>query len=181
MTFSKLTELSNLITEKEAKRIEALKSLQILNTPDERIFDNVTELLATILNVPISLISLVDEKRQWFKSKHGLEVSETPREISFCTHAIQSEDKKEFIVENATNDDMFKDNPLVTGSPKIRFYVGIPLAFNNYLIGTLCAIDDKPRKLSNDELKIVKLLAEQLEIILSLRMKAIELSVNKSG
>ncbi|MSN26812.1 MAG: PAS domain S-box protein [Geobacter sp.] len=131
----------------EAARLHALRSLNILDTPAEERFDRYTRLAQQILQTPIVLISLIDDKRQWFKSRQGLDATETPRDISFCGHAILGEEL--FCVPDAAADPRFADNPLVTGAPDIRFYAGAPLALDGgERIGTLCAIDRVPRELS---------------------------------
>jgi two-component system NtrC family sensor kinase len=145
--------------ENDNERISALEFLDILDSEDEAIFDNITKQASLICEVPITLISLVDEKRQWFKSRVGLEVKETPREISFCGHAIST--KELFLVENATEDERFKDNPLVLNNPNVIFYAGMPLVDDNgYSIGTLCVIDHKPRNLSKDQIEQLKMLSQ---------------------
>jgi signal transduction histidine kinase len=144
----------------EKERLQALKSYEILDTETENIFDAVTKLAASICDVPISLISLIDENRQWFKSRHGLSATETSRDLSFCGHAINQDEI--FYVEDATKDDRFKENPLVTGNPNVVFYAGKPLTDKQgFTIGTLCVIDTKPRKLSALQLEQLKLLGEQ--------------------
>lgn len=141
----------------ELSRISDLRDLNILDTDPEEKFDLITCLSAQIFNVPISLISLVDSERQWFKSKHGLEATETSRDISFCAHAIAkpiSEGSKQVIfeIEDTLEDARFRDNSLVVGEPFIRFYAGfVLLSRDNYKLGTLCIIDKKPRKLSGFE------------------------------
>ena len=117
--------ISGVIPHDEAKRLAALIDYQILDTPPEPNFDELTELVASVLDVPIAPVSLIDEKRQWFKSHHGLDATETPRDISFCGHAIL--DDEVLIVEDSHIDERFIDNPLVTGDPKVRFYAGMPL------------------------------------------------------
>lgn len=145
------------ISIEEPSRISDLNNLGILDTDSEENFDLLTRLTARIFNVPISLISLVDSERQWFKSKHGLDQEETSRDISFCAHAIAkpiSEGSAQYIFEvpDALQDVRFKDNPLVVGEPFIRFYAGfVLLSHDNYKLGTLCIIDNKPRKLSSFE------------------------------
>jgi PAS domain S-box-containing protein len=138
------------IPEDDDLRIEALEALAILDTtPDEQL-DFITKIVRERFDVPIALISLVDKNRQWFKSKQGLTATETPRDISFCGHAILHPEI--FEVSNAIEDARFKDNPLVMGPPHIRFYAGQPLTITGeFRIGTLCIIDSKPRKLSQDE------------------------------
>ncbi|ENP8322736.1 sensor domain-containing diguanylate cyclase [Vibrio vulnificus] len=134
----------------EPQRIADLHSLNILDTAAEERFDRVTRIARRLFDVPIALVSLVDEDRQWFKSCFGLDVSETPRDISFCGHAILGADT--LIVEDASQDARFADNPLVTGEPHIRFYAGVPLMFeHSSCLGTLCIIDTKPRTLNEDE------------------------------
>jgi serine phosphatase RsbU (regulator of sigma subunit) len=133
---------------KEALRIQGLESLNVLDTAAEAQLDNITRVAATLCDAPIALISLVDEHRQWFKSMVGLppQVTETSRETAFCAHAILENGIME--VENASEDERFYDNPMVTGDPKIRFYAGQPLIVGGMPIGTLCVIDSIPRQLS---------------------------------
>lgn len=134
----------------EAARLKALEALNILDTPPEERFDRYTRLAQHILQTPIVLISLIDGQRQWFKSRQGLEATETPRDISFCGHAIL--DNELFCVYDAAADPRFADNPLVTGAPDIRFYAGAPLILNDgERVGTLCAIDRVPRSLSEEQ------------------------------
>lgn len=127
----------------ESAQVAALKGYGVLDTPNEAEFDAIVREAALVLGTPIALISLLDENRQWFKAKVGLEPRETPRSISFCTHAIRGSDV--FVVEDATKDERFSNNPLVTGNPSIRFYAGAPLKTSSGMrIGTLCVIDSKP-------------------------------------
>jgi|GEM_PF-322044 len=143
----------------EPERLKALHTLQLLDTPAEERFDRLTRLAKDLFKVRIALISLVDSDRQWFKSKQGLQACETPRNISFCGHAILS--NTVLYVPNALEDPRFADNPLVTGEPHIRFYAGAPLStLEGYRIGTLCIIDDKPHTLSADELHRLRELAD---------------------
>jgi diguanylate cyclase (GGDEF)-like protein len=128
----------------ETQRLRALQLMQVLDTPGDEKIDNITRLVSKIFGVPIALVSLVDQDRQWFKSRHGLNATETPRDISFCGHAILQDEV--FVVEDALSDPRFGDNPLVTKDPNIRFYAGFPLkAKSGHRIGTLCVIDSKPR------------------------------------
>tara|TARA_B110000902_G_scaffold263596_1_gene343009 strand:+ start:1864 stop:2823 length:960 start_codon:yes stop_codon:yes gene_type:complete len=146
----------------EVARLETLRSLDVLDTPQEERFDRLTRMAKRLFNVPIALVSLVDENRQWFKSCVGLPVSETPRDISFCGHAILGEGV--FIIPDATADDRFHDNPLVIDDPNIRFYAGCPLrALNGGQMGTLCIIDDKPRDFDEHDLSALKDLAAMAE------------------
>ena len=135
----------------EAERLKLLQALNLLDTPAEPAFDRITRLVAHILQVPIALVSLVDAERQWFKSRVGLETTETPRQVAFCTHAIMQ--SAPLIVEDATQDVRFSRNPLVTDNPQIRFYAGVPIRTSAGLaMGTLCAIDTEPRTLSQEEI-----------------------------
>jgi GAF domain-containing protein len=131
----------------ELERLQALYRFDVLDTPTEEVFDRITRVASTLAQVPICLISMVDADRQWFKSKVGLDAAETPRRVSFCAHALLSDGP--FIVPDALNDERFADNPLVTGGPSVRFYLGIPLEVpEGPRTGTLCVIDRKPRKLN---------------------------------
>ena len=146
----------------EVARLETLRSLDVLDTPQEERFDRLTRMAKRLFNVPIALVSLVDENRQWFKSCVGLPVSETPRDISFCGHAILGQGV--FIIPDATADERFHDNPLVLDDPNIRFYAGCPLrALNGGQMGTLCIIDDKPRDFGEHDLSALKDLAAMAE------------------
>lgn len=129
----------------EAIRLYALKSYDILDTPREQVFDTIVCEAAGLFGTPIAVISLIDERRQWFKAKIGLDIAGTDRSASFCAHAIKGKDV--FVVEDASIDDRFCDNPLVIGSPSIRFYAGAPLSTpDGQRIGTLCVIDNRPRR-----------------------------------
>ncbi|MBK0381969.1 PAS domain S-box protein [Pedobacter sp. SD-b] len=154
----------------EEKRIAALKSYQILDTLPKATFDRFTQLASIICDTPISLISLIDEDRQWFKSKVGLDVDETPRNIAFCSHTILG--NKIMEVENATIDDRFRNNPLVTSSPNIQFYAGYPLTDNNgYALGTLCVIDKKPRKLNEKQKAALRVLGDAVVDLIAQQRK----------
>lgn len=150
------------IPQDEEARLKTLRSLNILDTSSEERFDRLTRMAKRMFNVPIALVSLVDENRQWFKSCIGLTVSETPRDISFCGHAILGNEI--FVIPDATKDKRFADNPLVIDEPNIRFYAGCPLRFTDgSKLGTLCIIDQKPRHLSNEDLEALKDLASTVE------------------
>jgi diguanylate cyclase (GGDEF)-like protein/PAS domain S-box-containing protein len=146
----------------EEARLRLLRSLGVLDTPPEEDFDRITRVCAELLQVPITLVSLVDENRQWFKSKIGLEVCETSRDVAFCAHALHVPEI--LLIEDATQDPRFSDNPLVVGSPHIRFYAGVPLRSDDGLVlGTLCAIDTRPRDLTAKALAAFKDLARVVE------------------
>ncbi len=159
------------IPKNESKRLEILWQYDVLDTLPEQVFDEMTELASLICSTPIALISLVDQDRQWFKSKIGVEIQETSREVSMCAHAILQKDL--FIVPNAKLDARFKNNPLVTGEPKIRFYAGMPLISPTGLaLGTLCVIDKKPRKLTSNQQAALRLLARHVMTQLEFRRRA---------
>jgi len=154
----------------EIDRLEFLKRLNILDTLPEQSFDDLTNLASEICKTPIAIITLVDETRQWFKSKVGLAATETSREVSFCGHAILGEDI--FEIPNALADDRFHDNPLVMGDPNIRFYAGIPLiSNNNYALGTLCVIDREARELSVEQRSALKKLGNLVETLIETRIQ----------
>lgn len=146
----------------EDRRVQALRRLNLLDTPPEERFDRLTRIARRFFKVPIALVSLVDTNRQWFKSVQGLSVCETGRNVSFCGHAILSEDP--LVVPNALADPRFDDNPLVTGPPHIRFYAGRPLhAPSGERVGTLCLIDVRPRELEPQDLLVLSDLAAIVE------------------
>jgi len=145
----------------ENARIEVLRALNILDTPPEERFDRLTRLARRAFNAPISTVTMVDTNRQWFKSCGGIDLRETPREISFCAHAILYDEM--LVVENAAKDERFKDNPIVSHAPKLRFYAGCPLVVNGYRIGTVCVIDMKPRTFSEEDRQILRDLARLAE------------------
>jgi|SRR4051812_46113090 len=159
----------------EKKRLKVLWQYEILDTVPEEVFDDLTELAARICEAPIALITLVDEKRQWFKSKVGITVKETSRDISFCGHAIGQSDL--FIIADATRDKRFSHNPLVTADPKIRFYAGAPLVTpDGHALGTLCVIDKVPRELTSDQKQALRVLARHVMTQLELRRHGNELA-----
>ncbi len=150
------------IPEDERERLTTLQSLNILDSPADERFDRITRLAQRLFDVPIALVSLVDENRQWFKSCAGLDASETGRDISFCGHAILGDDM--FVINNAIEDERFADNPLVLDNPNIRFYAGYPLkAANGHKLGTLCIIDEKPRDLEQQDVDALVDLASMVE------------------
>jgi len=152
----------------EDRRLKALQDLNILDTPEEHEYDQLVHLASQICGTPISLVSLVDRSRQWFKASVGLEARETPRNVSFCSHAIQQPDL--FIVEDAASDPRFQNNALVTGGPRIRFYAGMPInAPNGAPIGTLCVIDTQARTLEPDQRTALIILGQQVQARMDLR------------
>lgn len=163
------------IPNNEKERLNILKSYSLLDSLPEKEYDDITFLAASICETPVSYISLIDERRQWFKSKFGLDISHTPREISFCAHAIANNDQV-MIVNDARNDHRFFDNPLVIGDPHIIFYVSIPLlSKEGYPLGTLCVVDKKPRMLNEKQLNALKILSNQVVELFEARKNNIKL------
>jgi two-component system cell cycle sensor histidine kinase/response regulator CckA len=153
----------------EELRLQALRERQILDTAPEQAFDEIAQLAAQICEVPISLITLIDSDRQWFKARHGVEVSETPREIAFCNHALDGGEEL-FVVPDLTKDERFIKNPLVAGQPELRFYAGAPLVTSEgYVLGTLCVLDSAPRSLSPLQEKALSTLSRQVMAQIELR------------
>lgn len=163
--------LAPTVPENEQARMETLRALRILDTAPEERFDRITRMARRIFGVPISLVSLVDTDRQWFKSAQGLGATETPRNVSFCGHAILGEGV--FVVPNALDDERFVDNPLVAKDPHIRFYAGSPIkAANGHKVGTLCLIDREPRRLDEED----KLLLQDLGVMIEQEIAAMQLA-----
>jgi GAF domain-containing protein len=160
---------------KEKRRLKVLWQYDVLDTPPEALFDDLTELAARICEAPVALISLVDENRQWFKSKVGTTLQETSRDISFCAHAIRQPGL--FIVPDATKDERFASSPLVTSEPNIRFYAGAPLISpDGYALGTLCIIDKVPRELRQEQKEALTILARHVVSQLELRRRSAQLA-----
>ncbi|HBC57580.1 MAG TPA: hypothetical protein DCZ03_10495 [Gammaproteobacteria bacterium] len=157
-----------MVNQQEQSRLRALSSLYILDTLPEESFDNVARLASQICNTPIALVSLVDRHRQWFKAAVGLDARETSREVSFCSVAIEKGET--LVVEDATKDPRFVNNELVLSDPNIRFYAGVPLNTpEGFGLGTLCVIDNRPRKLEENQLQTLEVLATVTESYLLLR------------
>lgn len=158
----------------ENDRLRTLRAYKILDTKPEERFDELTQLAALICDVPISLITLVDADRQWFKSRVGLALSETPRAHAFCTHAIMQPEL--FEVPDAALDERFAENVLVTGDPHIRFYAGAPLATaDGHLLGTMCVLDREPRHLTEEQRRALAILGRQVIANMELRSNLREL------
>ena len=159
----------------EKERLNDLLSYSILDSLPEEDYDNLTNLASKICRTPISLITLLDDKRQWFKSHHGIPISEAPKEHAFCTHAIM-DPLNVFVVEDAREDYRFRNNPFVLGEPNVVFYVGVPLnSSGGFPLGTLCVIDDKPNDLDSNQVEALKILANQVVKLLELRKSATKL------
>jgi PAS domain-containing protein len=154
----------------EKERLKELLSFDILDTDTENQFEDIVKLAAHVTGTPISLITLLDETRQWFKAKMGLDVPETPWDVAFCSYAIAGDKDEIFIVENAKTDSRFQDNPLLTGNPNIHFYAVYPLKTSGgYKLRTLCVIDTQHKELTKDQKTALKLLAWQVVKELELR------------
>ena len=164
------------IPDNEDDRIHKLHELGILDTLEEQAYDDLTRLAAEICNTPIALVSLIDSDRQWFKSHHGLDARETPREYAFCAHAILDDDI--FVVNDSNVDERFSDNPLATGGPLVKFYAGAPLIMSDKTrLGTLCVIDNEKRTISQQQKEALEALARQVVSQLELRLKVKELEI----
>jgi GAF domain-containing protein len=161
----------------EKQRLETLRGYEILDTEPEAAFDDLTLLASFVCQTPVALISLIDADRQWFKSKVGVSISETSRDIAFCASAILQPDI--FIVPDASQDQRFAKNPLVAAEPKIRFYAGATLMTDGQALGTLCVVDRVPRELSSEQLEVLRALSRQVLAQLELRrnLKRLEQSL----
>ncbi len=165
--------MAALTTSSEAARVAALNRYAILDSEPEQSFDDLVTLAAHICQTPMAMLSLVDDHRQWFKSKLGVQVRETPREVSICAHAIQQGDL--FVVPDTLQDARFRESPLVTGEPHIRFYAGAPLVNEDgYALGTLCVVDREPRELDSAQKEAIQALGRlalrQMELRMNLQL-----------
>lgn len=164
----------------EMQRLEALRSYDVLDTPPEKVFDELARMAASIAGTPIALVTLIDEDRQWFKARIGLEAHQTPRNIAFCSRAIEGSGV--FVVPDALQDERFADNPLVTSDPSIRFYAGAPLITpTGQALGTLCIIDHVPRKLSVEDAHALQILSRHVMAQLDLRRRLTEFTREHDG
>ena len=162
-----ITTADSIASMQEQSRIQLLYSYGILDTAPEEEFDEITRAASLICGTPIATITLVDDTRQWFKSRVGLDSDGSPREFSFCAQAMHQPDP--FVVPNAEKDPRFSFNPLVTGDPNIRFYCGMPLRSEGHGLGTLCVIDRTPRTLTPEQMQILKVLSDAVLTALELR------------
>lgn len=154
--------------ENEAARLAVLRQFEVLDTDPEESLDDLARLAAYICHTPIAIITLVDAHRQWFKSRLGLSLSETSRDISFCAHAIMQPGP--LVVRDALDDERFRDNPLVMSDPYIRFYAGSPLtSIEGFNLGTLCVIDRTPREITPEQMACLRMLSHQVMTQLELR------------
>jgi len=163
----------------EAERLQALRNYQILDTPPEEAFDDLVRLAAYICGTPVSLMSLIDADRQWFKARTGdMDITETKRDIAFCQYAMLSDDV--FEVQDAQKNPLFQNNPLVTSDPSIRFYAGAPMVTPEGLpLGTICAIDTQPRCLTAQQRDALRILAKEAVAHLELRRARLQLELER--
>jgi signal transduction histidine kinase len=164
----------------ELQRVQAVRSYEIFDTEEEQDYDALTSIASMICQIPVALITFIDDQRQWFKSHHGTDINENLREYSFCTHTIATEEEI-MVVSDASKDERFINNPMVTGPTKIAFYAGVPLVNSEgYALGTLCVLDQVPRELTLEQQTALKILAKQVIDKIELRRKITELAaVNK--
>ena len=159
----------------ESKRLEAVRRYRVLDTRPEQSYDDITTLVSTLCATPVAFISLVDEGRQWFKSKTGFDAVETERDVSFCAHTVLGNDL--LIVPDALQDTRFAQGPLTLGPPFIRFYAGMPLVSpGGYALGALCVVDRQPRTLSAEQEQALRALGRQVVQLLELRRSSMELA-----
>lgn len=176
MAYGRLTRMGAPTPQNETARLRTLRAYGVLDTAAEQAYDDIVNIASHICHTPISLVSLVDADRQWFKARHGLDADQTPREHAFCAHAILDPGAL-MEVPDATSDQRFANNPLVTGDPNIRFYAGVPLvAPDGAALGTLCVIDREPRKLTTEQSNTLRALARQVISQLELHRTATDLA-----
>jgi len=166
------------LSAREERRLSVLQALRVLDTDSEREFDDIVQIATAVTGTPVALVSLVDRDRQWFKARRGLDVAETSRDVSFCAHAILG--SSPLVVEDATRDDRFAENPLVTGDLGLRFYAGAPILVDGNALGTVCAIDYAPRHLPEDQLRALEALARQAATLLEVRLTNIRLAESET-
>ncbi|AMM22949.1 hypothetical protein AX767_00030 [Variovorax sp. PAMC 28711] len=155
----------------DSARLAELDRLAVLDSAEEQAYDDITRMAADVCGTPIALITLVDGTRQWFKSRVGMQATQTPREHAFCAHAIQTPDQV-MVVTDAQQDDRFVNNPLVTGDPNIRFYAGAPLVTTSgQALGTVCVIDTEPRDIDAAQLETLQFMAQQVVVMLEERAR----------
>ncbi len=167
-----MTKNQAVTTKDEQGRLaqDALNRLQVLDTPEEQAYDDITRLAADMCGTPIALISLSDTHRPWFKSRLGIQLQEVPRENSFCAHALLSPNDL-MVVQDTFQDDRFSSHPMVTGEPQIRFYAGAPLLTSQgHAIGVICVIDTVPRQLDAKQLESLQYMAQQVMVMLEGRL-----------
>ena len=155
----------------EVARLRALRDCAILDTPPEAAFDDLVRIASAICEVPMGSVTLIDGDRQWFKARRGLEAAQTPREHSFCSHAIRDPERT-MVVEDALDDPRFRDNPYVTGAPHVRFYAGAPLLAGGQPVGAFCVMDARPRQLQDHQFDALEALSRQASALLELRRLA---------
>lgn len=163
----------------ENEKAKLLEKLQILDSDFEEDYDNITWLASKVCDMPIALISLLDEERQWFKSNIGLNVRQTPIEYAFCSHACSVDENSDldvYVVENARINNLFKENPLVKGYPSIVFYAGMPIQLNGVVLGTVCVIDNETRDLTIVQKECLRVLSNQVAKLFELRILKFELA-----
>jgi signal transduction histidine kinase len=165
------------LPDNEEERLASLRSYNILDTLEEKDFDEITQLASQICQTPVALITLIDDKRQWFKSSVGVDIAETTREVAFCAHNLYNKEEI-MVVEDARHDERFADNPLVTGSFSVAFYAGVPLVNEEgHALGSLCVIDNKAKKLNDQQINTLKILGKQVMAQLELRKKIASLEI----
>ncbi len=157
----------------EPERLEALERYEILDTPPDQAIDDLTLLAAYVCQTPVALVTLIDRERQWFKSRVGIDVTETPRDLAFCAHAVAA--RETLIVPDTLLDERFAQHPLVQGDPKIRFYAGAPLRVDEgHCLGTICVVDREPRQLSEAQQDALEALSRQVMAQFELRRQLAE-------